>query len=73
MEPIIISPRDDAERNFFLELAKRIGAKVTSLEDINDVELLKVMQENKNMPMADKNDMLHTIKSILNEDLEEYK
>lgn len=73
MEAIVIKPRDKAELNFFLELAKRLGASVQTLDDLQDELLLNAMEENKNTPLVDKGKVMDTIRHILNEDKVEYK
>jgi len=43
METIIIKPKDKAELNFFLELAKRLGAKSVTIEADADERLFQSM------------------------------
>jgi len=73
MDTIIISPRDKEERNFFLELARRMGVKARTFEDLQDEQLLEAMEKNKNTPITDKENVLDTLQSILNEDKEDYE
>ena len=73
MDTIIINPRDKEERKFFLELARRLGVKAKTFEDLQDEQLLEAMEKNKNSPITDKKNVLDTLQSILNEDKEDYK
>jgi len=61
METIIIKPKDKAELNFFLELAKRLGTTVKTYEEMQDEQLLKTMDENKKTPKTDKKTVLDTL------------
>jgi succinate dehydrogenase flavin-adding protein (antitoxin of CptAB toxin-antitoxin module) len=67
METIIIKPKDKAELNFFLELAKRLGTTVKTYEEMQDEQLLKTMNENKKTPKTDKKTVLDTLQNILND------
>ena len=67
METIIIKPKDEAELNFFLELAKRLGTTVKTYEEMQDEQLLKTMDENKKTPKTDKKTVLDTLQNILND------
>ncbi|MDO9040149.1 MAG: hypothetical protein Q7U65_02115 [Bacteroidota bacterium] len=67
METIIIKPKDKAELNFFLELAKRLGTTVKTYEEMQDEQLLKTMDENKKTPKTDKKTVLDTLQNILND------
>ena len=73
MDTIIINPRDKEERKFFLELARRLGVKAKTFEDLQDEQLLEAMEKNKNTPLTDKQNVLDTLQNILNEDKEDYK
>ena len=73
MDTIIINPRDKEERNFFLELARRLGVKAKTFDDLQDEQLLAAMEKNRNTPVSDNKNILDTLNSILNEDNEDYK
>lgn len=73
METIILKPKDKEELNFFLELAKRLGVKTQTLEDLQDEQLLKSMEENRKTPKTSKKYVLDTIQNILNDDKASYK
>jgi hypothetical protein len=73
METIILKPKDKDELNFFLELAKRLGVKTQTLQDLQDELLLKSMEENRKTPKTSKQSVLDTIQNILNEDKASYK
>ncbi|MCF8234144.1 MAG: hypothetical protein K9G67_05955 [Bacteroidales bacterium] len=73
MDTIIINPRDKEERNFFLELARRLGVKAKTFEDLQDEQLLEAMEKNKNTPLTDKQNVLDTLQNNLNEDKPNYK
>jgi hypothetical protein len=66
----VIKPKDKAELDFFLELAKRVGAEVQTYEDIQDEQLLKA---NKNTPKVDKKEVFETLYNILNDKQVDYK
>ena len=72
METIILKPKDKDELHFFLELAKRLGVKTQTLEDLLDEQLLKSMEENRKTPKTSKQSVLNTIQNILNEDKASY-
>ena len=72
METLIIKPRDRDELNFFLELAKRLGVKTKTYEEIQDEQLLKVMGENKKTPTIERQKVISTLHNILNEDQPPY-
>jgi hypothetical protein len=65
METLIIKPKDKAELNFFLELAKRLGAKTTTVEEDADEKLLKAMEKNKSTPLASRQKVLDTLHQII--------
>ena len=73
MDTIIIEPKDKDEFNFFLELAKRLGVSVRTYEEIQDEQLLKAMEMNRNTPEVDKKKVLNTLNNILNDKQEKYK
>jgi len=73
METIILKPKDRDELIFFLELAKRLGVRAQTIEDLQDEQLLKAMQENRKTPKTDRKNVLDTIQNILNEDKATYK
>ncbi len=61
METIILKPKDKDELHFFLELAKRLGVKVQTFEDLQDELLLKAMEENRKTPKTSKKSVLDTL------------
>jgi hypothetical protein len=65
MENIIIKPRDKEERDFFLELAKRLGSKVATIEDEVDERLFQAMERNKTTSRVSKKKVLDTLHQIL--------
>ena len=73
METIILKPRDKDELNFFLELAKRLGVRAQTIEEMQDEQLLKAMEENRKTPKTTKKSVLDTIQNILNEDKATYQ
>jgi molybdenum cofactor biosynthesis enzyme MoaA len=73
METIILKPRDKDELNFFLELAKRLGVRAQTIEEMQDEQLLKAMEENRKTPKTTKKSVLDTIQNILNEDKAPYQ
>jgi hypothetical protein len=73
METIILKPKDKDELSFFLELAKRLGVRTQTIEDLQDEQLLKAMEENRKTPKTDRKNVLDTIQNILNEDRATYK
>ena len=72
MDTLIIKPKDRDELNFFLELAKRLGADVKTYEELQDEQLLKAMEINRNTPKTDKKKVLDTLNNILNEKKQDY-
>lgn len=68
METLIIHPKDKAELNFFLELAQRLGTSIITIDEWNDEQLLKAMEENLTSGETDKENVLNTLNNILNED-----
>jgi hypothetical protein len=73
METLIIKPRDKAELNFFIELAKRLGVKTKTYDEIQDEQLLKAMEENKKTPTTEREKVINTLQNILNEEQPPYK
>ena len=67
METLIIKPKDKAELNFFLELAKRLGAKAATIESDADERLFQTMEKNKKTPKVRRQKVLDTIHKIINE------
>ena len=72
MESIIIQPRDKKELQFFIELAKRLGVKIRTYEELEDESLLKNMEKNKLAGKVDKSKVIDTLYNILNEDKPAY-
>ncbi len=66
MESLIIKPKDKAELNFFLELAKRLGAKAATFEDDADERLFQAMEENKKTTNIGRQKVLDTLHQIIN-------
>jgi len=73
METLIIKPRDKAELNFFIELAKRLGVKTKTYDEIQDEQLLKAREENKKTPTTEREKVINTLQNILNEEQPPYK
>jgi len=67
MENIIIKPKDKAELNFFLELAKRLGTKASTIESDADERLFQTMENNKKTPRVSKQKVLDTLHQIIKE------
>ena len=67
MENIIIKPKDKDELNFFLELAKRLGAKSAIIEGDADERLFKAMEKNKKTPKVSRQKVMNTIHQIIKE------
>jgi len=67
METLIIKPKDKAELNFFLELAKRLGTKTATFESDDDQRLFQAMEQNKNTMKVSRNKILDTLHQIINE------
>lgn len=72
METLIIKPKDKAELNFFLDLAKRLGTTAKTYEEMQDEQLLKVMEQNMKTPKTDKMKVLDTLQNILNDEQAPY-
>lgn len=67
MESLIIKPKDKAELKFFLELAKRLGTKIATLEDDPDERLFQAMEKNRKTPKVSRHKVLDTLHQIINE------
>ena len=72
METLIIKPKDKAELNFFLDLAKRLGITAKTFEEMQDEQLLKAMEQNLKTPKTDKMKVLDTLQNILNDEQAPY-
>jgi len=72
METLIIKPKDKAELNFFLDLAKRLGTSAKTYEEMQDEQLLKVMEQNMKTDKIDKRKVLNTLQNILNDEQAPY-
>ena len=72
METLIIKPKDKAELNFFLDLAKRLGTTAKTYEEMLDEQLLKAMEQNMKTPKTDKMKVLDTLQNILNDEQAPY-
>lgn len=67
METLIIKPKDKAELNFFLELAKRLGTEAATIEDDADERLFQSMEKNKKTTRVSRQKVLDTLHQIINE------
>jgi hypothetical protein len=67
METLIISPKDKAELNFFLELAKRMGTKAATIESDADERLFQAMEFNSKTSKVSRQKVLDTLHQIINE------
>jgi len=65
MDTLIIKPKDKADLNFFIELAKRLGAKATMIESDADERLFQSMENNKKTPKVSQQKVLDTINKII--------
>jgi hypothetical protein len=72
METLIIKPKDKAELNFFLDLAKRLGTTAKTYEEMQDEQLLKAMEQNMKTSKTDKKKVLDTLQNILNDEQAPY-
>jgi len=61
METLIIKPKDKAELNFFLELAKRLGTETATIEDDADERLFQAMENNKKTTKVSRHKVLDTL------------
>jgi hypothetical protein len=67
METLIIRPKDKAELNFFLELAKRMGIQATTIESDADERLFQAMELNSKTSKVGRQKVLDTLHQIINE------
>jgi len=67
METLIIKPKDKADLNFFLELAKRLGAKTVTIESDADERLFQAMENNKKTSKVNRSEIINTLHKIINE------
>jgi hypothetical protein len=67
METLIIKPKDKAELNFFLELAKRLGTKTSTIENDADERLFQAMELNNKTPKVSKQKVIDTLNQIISE------
>ena len=67
METLIIKPKDKAELNFFLELAKRLGTEASTIEDDADERLFQSMEKNKKTSRVSRQKVFDTLNQIINE------
>ncbi|WP_320167901.1 hypothetical protein [Mangrovibacterium marinum] len=72
MEAIIIQPKDQDDLKFFVEMAKRLGAKFKTLDELQDEQLLSRMLQNAETNEIAKSDVIATLKSMANEDPSPY-
>jgi len=61
MGTLIIKPKDKAELNFFLELAKRLGTETATIEDDADERLFQAMENNKKTTKVSRHKVLDTL------------
>jgi hypothetical protein len=67
METLIIRPKDKAELNFFLELAKRMGIQTATIESDADERLFQAMELNSKTSKVSRQKVLDTLHQIINE------
>jgi len=72
METLIIKPKDKAELNFFLDLAKRLGTTAKTYKEMQDEQLLKAKEQNMKTSKTDKKKVLDTLQNILNDEQAPY-
>ena len=65
METLIIKPKDKADLNFFIELAKRLGAEIFTIKDDTDERLFQSMEINKKTPKVSRQKVMDTINKII--------
>jgi len=65
METLIIKPKDKADLNFFIELAKRLGAETSTIKDDADERLFQSMEINKKTPKISRQKVVDTINKII--------
>jgi len=73
MDTIIIRTKDKGDLKLFRELAKRLGAKFDTLEDVQDEQLLNKMLGNLDSEEISKEKVIDRLNAILNEDQASYK
>jgi hypothetical protein len=73
METIVLKVKDEKERIFFLELAKRLGVQTQSAEEFEDEQLLETMKKNKSTGRTGREKVFETLNNILNEEESSYK
>ena len=66
MESLIIKPKDKAELNFFIELAKRLGTVASTIEDDADERLFQSMEKNKKTSKVSRQKVFDTLNKIQN-------
>lgn len=66
MESLIIKPKDKAELNFFIELAKRLGTVASTIEDDDDERLFQSMEKNKKTSKVSRQKLFDTLNKIQN-------
>ena len=67
MENLIIQPKDKSELNFFLELAKRLGTKISTIESDADERLFQNMEKNRKTSKINRQDVMNTLHNIIKE------
>ena len=67
METLIIKPKEKAEFNFFLELAKKLGTEASTIEDDADERLFQSMEKNKKTTKVYRQKVFDTLNQIINE------
>ena len=65
METLIIKPKDKADLNFFIELAKRLGAETSTIKDNADERLFQSMEINRKTPKISRQKVVDTINKII--------
>jgi len=65
METLIIKPKDKADLNFFIKLAKRLGAETSTIKDDADERLFQSMEINKKTPKVSRQKVMDTINKII--------
>ncbi len=67
METLIIKPKDKAELNFFLELARRLGTKTTTFANDADERLFQAMERNHKTSKVSRKKVIDTLNKIIDE------
>ena len=67
MESLIIKPKDKAELNFFIELAKRLGTQAATIESDADERLFQAMEINSKTPKVSRKKVIDTLHQIIGE------